>query len=440
MIGMFDATLHSRGSQLRKVALLLIVFIVNPQVFGIAAGAIGVAAETGGDSFRIRYTATITNIDSVMDRVVVYLPVPRDWDSQRSVQIESITPKPFAINEDPNYGDRMAYFLLANGIPRKQSREFTIEYTFQFYETHIQVDPARVGPYNMSDPAYTKYTKQRPAEQVESDDPAIRKAASDIVGTETNPYVKARLIYNWLVANMQYKFPSPWGAKEAYLKRAGDCGKYTALFCAMAISQNIPCRAASGLTFGSPFPRAYSDKGQPSDPSAYGSHVYAEFYLPDYGWIPVDGSRGRSSGKPDAYFGHASDPFLTNSKGFGIRLVPSVKGMENPWLFQHYQWWFWGDARNYDSYYTYSVEKITPTVATTEATTSVAGSSTLLVSTTLSSLTEPVAASTAEATPATTTLPVQASWLQAGWPYLVVAAAVVAVVVSLVMQKRRHAS
>jgi transglutaminase-like putative cysteine protease len=95
---------------------------------------------------------------------------------------------------------------------------------------------------------------------------------------------------------------------------------YTALFCAMAISQRIPCRAVSGLFFEPPFPRTYSSKGSPTDPSVYGSHVYAEFYLPSYGWIPVDASIGRGSGRPDSYFGHTHDPFLINSKGFGIRL------------------------------------------------------------------------------------------------------------------------
>lgn len=422
---------------MKRVAFLLLAFILTPQIFGMVAGTIGVSAETTGYSFRIRYTATFTNIDSVMDRVVVYLPVPRDWDSQKSVQIESITPKPFAINEDPDYGNKMAYFLLPYGIPRNQSREFTIEYTFEFHETHIQVDPAKVGSYNTSDPTYVKHTRQRPADNVESDDPEIQKAASGIVGQETNAYLKAKLIYDWIVQNIRYEFPSPWGAKETYLKRSGDCGKYTALFCAMAISQGIPCRAVAGLTFKSPFPRTYSSKGSPSDASAYGSHVYAEFYLPDHGWIPVDGSRGRGSGKPDAYFSHSADPFLINSKGYGIRPVPPVQGVKNVSIFQHYHWWFWGEVNNYDSYFTYRVETAR-TVTASEATTSVAESSTSLISTTLSSPTESVKISSTETMPATVALPIQTTWFQAGWPYLVVAAAVVAITMSLFIRKRKR--
>lgn len=314
-----------------------------------------------------------------MDRAVVYLPVPRDWDSQKSVQIESITPKPSAINEDPNYGNKMAYFLLPDGIPRNQSREFTVQYTFTFYQTHVLVDPAKVGSYNTSDPNYFKYTRQRPSDWVESDDASIKKTASGIVGGESNPYRKAKLIYDWMVTNIEYKFPSNWGAKQTYLKRGGDCGSQTALFCAMAISQGIPCRAVSGLFLGWQFPRTYSSKGAPSEPDAYGSHVYAEFYLPVYGWVPADTSIGRGSGRPEDYFGSTWDFFSIRSKGFGIQMVPPIP--ERVWLFPHYAWWFWGDAREYDSYYTYRVEKIenTQTTTATENTQTTSGSSTTTV-------------------------------------------------------------
>jgi len=366
-------------AQMRRIALLLLALMMSPLILSVFAGTSSVAADVDGTPFRIRYTATLKNVNSEMDRVVVYLPVPREWDSQKSVQIESFYPQPNSITEDPDYGNKMAYFLLPSGIPSNQSREFTIQYTFTFYETHIQVDPARVGAYNASDPTYVEYSKQRPADHVESDYPTIKKAASDIVGTETNPYLKAKLIYNWVVANIRYEFPAPWGALETYQKRAGDCGMYTALFCAMAISQGIPCRAVSGLFFEPPFPRTYSSKGSPTDPGAYGCHVYAEFYLPNYGWIPADASIGRGSGKPDAYFGHTHDPFLISSKGFGIQLVPPVRGVKNLWVFQQYVWWFWGEARKYDSYYTYRVERAqTAQTTATETATSVAVSYTRL--------------------------------------------------------------
>jgi transglutaminase-like putative cysteine protease len=393
--------LFLRVGWMRRIALLL-VLILTIQIPNLAVPTTGFAADANyGFSFRIRYTVTLTNIDSVMDRVVLYLPIPGEWDSQKSVQIESITPKPYAINQDPDYGNKMAYFPMASGIPRNQSREFTVQYTFTFHQTHVLVDPARVTSYNTSDPNYVKYTRQRPSNWVESDDPAIMETASEIVGNESNPYRKAKLIYDWMVTNIEYKFPSQWGAKQTLLKKGGDCGSQTALFCAMAISQGIPCRAVSGLIFSAPFPRTYSSKGAPSEPADYGSHVYAEFYLPVYGWVPADVSIGRGSGRPEDYFGNTWDFFSIRSKGFGIQMVPPIP--ERAWLFPHYAWWFWGESRRYDSYYTYQVEELQSTQTTSSNSQTVNIATVVSLTSKVSATASSVYTSTAVTTPSKVT-------------------------------------
>jgi transglutaminase-like putative cysteine protease len=303
------------------------------------------------------------------------------------------------------------------------------------------VDPAKVRSYNTSDSNYVKYTRQRPSDWVESDDPTIKKTASDVVGSESNPYRKAKLIYDWMVTNIEYKFPSPWGAKQTYLKRGGDCGSQTALFCAMAISQGIPCRAISGLIFSSPFPRTYTSKGSPSTPAAYGSHVYAEFYLPIYGWVPADTSIGRGSGRPEDYFSSTWDFFSIRSKGFGIQMVPPIP--ERVWLFPHYTWWFWGDARKYDSYYTYRVEKMEATRTTTAVETT-----TLHVTSYEKSTSTPATRTTTESiltfttgtAPSTALFPTRMSWLQTEWPYLVLTLAVATIAVVFVARRLRSRS
>jgi transglutaminase-like putative cysteine protease len=157
---------------------------------------------------------------------------------------------------------------------------------------------------------------------------------------------------------MEYQYPSPWGAKEAYLRRSGDCGMYTALFCAMCISQGIPARPVAGVVFSPPYPGTCSSRGGFSNPPGYSGHIYAEFYLPGYGWIPADGSYGHGSGDPERYLGNTWNPFVINSKGYGVEMVPSAGEKYTVSLFQHYAWLFYGEAASYDSYYTYTVEEI----------------------------------------------------------------------------------
>jgi len=80
----------------------------------------------------------------------------------------------------------------------------------------------------------------------------------------------------------------------------------------------------------------------------------------------VDASYGRGSGKPERYFGETWDPFLVNSKGYGIKTVPPIG--EKLTVLQHYAWWFWGEEASHDSYCTYTVEQVDVHETTAEVT------------------------------------------------------------------------
>ena len=416
------------GSNARRVALCSSV-IISLIAVSMAGSSVHASSYGNPRTYRISYTATIVNIDSTMDRVQIYLPLPREWESQKNVQIESVTPKPNSINVETEYGSKMAYFELYDVRPG-QSREFTAQYTFTFYETHMTIDPSKIGSYNKSDPEYIKFSAHRPHENIESNDPLIQNAAAEIVRGAENAYFKARRIYDWIVANIEYRFPAGWGAKDTYLKKGGDCGCYTALFCAMCISEGIPARPVSGLIFrDSLYKQAYSSKGNPTDPAAYGCHVYAEFYLPEYGWVPADGSIGRSSRRPDQYFGETRDPFLINSKGFGIWTVPPVRKLM---YFQHCAWWFWGTVGKYDSYYSYTVETISTTSSVTGTPTATTDSTTQARTMSTTSPAKTQTTTTATQTGSLETLP------HSNITYIVITVIIVGSALGLVV-KRKHA-
>jgi hypothetical protein len=53
-------------------------------------------------------------------------------------------------------------------------------------------------------------------------------------------------------------------------------------------------------------------------------HVWAEFYLPGYGWLPVDPTVEDSNGKGGrAYFGNLDNRRLIFHKGFSMVLQPN---------------------------------------------------------------------------------------------------------------------
>lgn len=70
----------------------------------------------------------------------------------------------------------------------------------------------------------------------------------------------------------------------AYLTKVGDCTEYSNLFVALARAAGIPAKVIAGNGYST----LYTVAGTAADFSAT-RHAWAIFYLPGYGWVPVDG-------------------------------------------------------------------------------------------------------------------------------------------------------
>ena len=94
----------------------------------------------------------------------------------------------------------------------------------------------------------------------------------------------------------------------------------------------------------------WAESGQPT-------HVWAEFYLPGYGWIPADPERGDNDGEHGRghYFARLDGSRrLIFSKGFNIRLTSEHTAD----LFQTYYWWWHGLAGKTSDTFHLSVEPV----------------------------------------------------------------------------------
>ncbi|MGB9925365.1 MAG: transglutaminase-like domain-containing protein [Candidatus Bathyarchaeales archaeon] len=120
---------------------------------------------------------------------------------------------------------------------------------------------------------------------MQSDNEAFVKLAHEIVGNERNPLVQARLIHDWVERNIN-SGPSGTTALEVLETRSGDCGGHSYVFIALCRALGIPARAVAGVG-----PDYYQGRFISCKDPWY--HVWAEFYLPGYGWIQCDTSCGQ---------------------------------------------------------------------------------------------------------------------------------------------------
>lgn len=319
----------------RRITLAFVTLLL----LGLFPEASGTQPEylANPKSYLATYSVTITNISARMDTLEIWIPRPIEWESQKDVKIEKVTPSPTRAYSDPVHRNGIYYWKFRNKPKKSASITVQEQFTFTAYDIIYDIDPDSVGQYDTGSQLYQTYTRNE--ELIEANDPAIRARAQQIVGDETNPYRKARLIYDWVLGHMRYQLiEGLGGARSAFERGYGECGDYTALFCALLRVVGVPTRPVVGY---------WAKSGQPT-------HVWAEFYLPSYGWIPADPSIG-DEGNPNSYFARLdASNRLIFSKGFNIRLSSD----HTTDLFQTFYWWWQGSTGNTRADFNLTVEPI----------------------------------------------------------------------------------
>jgi sugar lactone lactonase YvrE len=178
------------------------------------------------------------------------------------------------------WGQRVASFLFTDVQPG-QSVEASYEARGKVGHLRYFVRPEKVGSLKEIPKAISKEylvdgTRYR------MDDPVLKAAVKEAVGDEKRPYWIARKIFNWVIGKLEYQMVGGWDVPATLIKRGtGSCSEYAFLYIAMCRSAGLPARYEAGTAVRG---------DDASVDEAY--HRWVEVYLPNYGWVPVDPSRG----------------------------------------------------------------------------------------------------------------------------------------------------
>jgi len=241
-------------------------------------------------------------------RVRIWIPYPAETADQKVLSAKIESPWPWRVTRD-GFGNRSVY-VEGRGKPGGPIRmRFEIE-----RRPSSGVRPAAITAGTSLDPEL-----YRRSDRLIPIDGMIRAIAEqESEGHESNAD-KIRAFYDYVVRNMRYnKDGTGWGRGDAMwacTNKRGNCTDFHSLFIGMARSQGVPARFIIG------FPIPPGPGG-----TIPGYHCWAEVYEAKRGWVPIDASEAKKTGRIEAYFGSIPNNRVQFTTGRDLTLEPPQQG------------------------------------------------------------------------------------------------------------------
>ena len=221
------------------------------------------------------------------------IALPPTIKGQQEIYYKSLEPLPEKIYEDED-GNIMAIYKV-----RSKSNE-KIQLTGSAKISGKQIKPSFGGKISSLPPNLVKmYTQDQEYWETESE--KIAKTAEELFDPNDTVSENAQEVYKYITEHLEYNYDI---VQESYIERQGAlealtrdeawaCMEFTDLFIALTRAMGIPSRELNGYAFSTAenvVPVSIDLK------SGDMLHAWAEYYDPNFGWIPVDPTWGTTSG------------------------------------------------------------------------------------------------------------------------------------------------
>ena len=294
---------------MRRFAVLSL--LVSSVLLAVQAEPFPVTRDSETARYRFEYRVIIPPTDKPRERLSIWVPYPVEDEYQKILKSEVISPFKWELRDEKKYGNRLVYI---EGMTNKEPAEILFRYEVErrFAKGYSKELAREKAPFDPS--------LYRGADRLVPLDKQIRQIAKEATKGLKEPAEKIRALYQYVVDTMIYnKEGTGWGNGDAVWacnNKRGNCTDFHSLFIALARTQGIPARFVIGV----PIPQDSKDGTIP------GYHCWAEAFEPNRGWIPIDASEGKKSGRPEDYFGRIPFNRIQFTVGRDLILDPPQKG------------------------------------------------------------------------------------------------------------------
>ena len=280
-------------------------------------------------SYHVDNTARIIRTHcSSLSQLSVLIPVPQTDQYQT---ISNVTYNDGQLLSVPNTSNKYVRFFYTTGNISNLGSIIDVTVSFNAVLHPFVFDFSQIGtiyPYNTSSNEYQQNIGASGV-YVVPNHPTIASIAQNIWSSSSDIVDYARRCYEYVAQNFDYLNPYTGlhPLSRILSEGGGDCGNLSSIYVSLLRNKSIPSRHVVTVR---------------PDGSL---HVWAEFYLENYGWIPVDVTYKQSDPFGD-YFGNYDGNGIVVSKGVYLTLEKAPGNSYQCAIFQKYDWWYWSSNSN----------------------------------------------------------------------------------------------
>ena len=281
-------------------------------------------------TYQCKTSAVVIKNNGDINKVRLVLPVPSSSNYQDINNLNLSKDEIFGIDNSDNL------YAKKEGKMSGDNFELTETYTATLFPMYIDMSQfTTLYPYDINSEIYQRYTVDK-VPYIDTSNAKIQEISSRLWSeAKENIIDYAKLCYEHVGTNYSYQNPNTGihTIEEIMNAGGGDCGNLASIFVNLLRAKKIPARHIVTVRPDGSF------------------HVWADFYLQNYGWIPVDVNMKLDDPNGN-YFGYCRGDGIIMSDDICHNLDLGEKKPFYVVLLQTYYWWYWGSGIVSDSYST----------------------------------------------------------------------------------------
>lgn len=277
--------------------------------------AITTTAQDKTISFTNKAVFTQSGSGSIT-QFIALLPIPQTNEYQT---ISNLSVNEGETVEDKNYGNTMLYFS-DDKLPQNP---FELSSTFDVTPKVIDIDLSKITDFKDYDPdsePCKRHLGNRGA-YIDTSNSYIVETGDKLWAESENVLDYARRCYEYVASNFDYIHGSWRTLSEILELKGGECGDLSTVVINLLRYKGIPSRHNICIRH-----------------DEVGYHVWVDFYLEDYGWIPLDATYKHNNPSGD-YFGKYDGNCIVLAQDIQYDL--SDKIIDTLFMNQVCAYWYW---------------------------------------------------------------------------------------------------